>query len=49
MAEDFAQFDVDVTTEDPGSAGLLRTSAGDTAYGMRVILAPTRTLQVPVA
>lgn len=40
MAEDFAQFDVDVTTEDPGSAGLLRTSAGDTAYGMRVIFGP---------
>ena len=40
MAEDFAQFDVDVTTEDPGSDGLLRTSAGDTAYGMRVIFGP---------
>jgi len=40
MAEDFAQFDVDVTTEDPGAAGLLRTSTGDTAYGMRVIFGP---------
>ena len=40
MAEDFAQFDVDVTTEDPGSEGLLRTSAGDTAHGMRVIFGP---------
>ncbi len=40
MAEDFAQFDVDVTTEDPGSAGLLRTSAGDVNYGMRVIFGP---------
>ncbi len=40
MAEDFAQFDVDVTTEDPGAAGLLRTSAGDADYGMRVIFGP---------
>jgi hypothetical protein len=40
MAEDFAQFDVDVTTEDPGEAGLLRTSGGDNAYGMRVIFGP---------
>ena len=40
MAEDFAQFDVDVTTEDPGLEGLLRTSAGDASYGMRVIFGP---------
>lgn len=40
MAEDFAQFDVDVTTEDPGSAGLLRTSGSDANYGMRVIFGP---------
>lgn len=40
MAEDFAPFDVDVTTEDPGSEGLLRTSSGDLNYGMRVIFGP---------
>lgn len=36
VAEDFAPFDVDVTTEDPGEAGIVRASAGDTSYGTRV-------------
>lgn len=40
MAEDFAPFDVDVTTEDPGIEGLLRTTTGDLNYGMRVIFGP---------
>jgi hypothetical protein len=40
MAEDFAAFDVDVTTEDPGLEALLRTSVGDLNYGMRVIFGP---------
>ncbi len=40
MAEDFAGYDVDVTTEDPGLENLLRTSAGDLNYGMRVIFGP---------
>ena len=40
MAEDFAGFDVDVTTEDPGLDGLLKTSGGDLNYGMRVIFGP---------
>ena len=40
MAEDFAGFDVDVTTEDPGPDGLLKTSGGDLNYGMRVIFGP---------
>jgi len=40
MAEDFAAYDVDVTTEDPGLENLLRTSAGDLNYGMRVIFGP---------
>ena len=35
VAEDYAPFDVDVTTEDPGTAALVRSSADDTAYGMR--------------
>jgi len=40
MVEDFAQFDVDVTTEDPGEDALKRASAGDAYYGMRVIFGP---------
>jgi hypothetical protein len=40
MVEDYAQFDVDVTTEDPGEDGLKRASAGDANYGMRVIFGP---------
>ena len=35
VAEDYAPFDVDVTTEDPGTAALVRSSVADTAYGMR--------------
>jgi hypothetical protein len=35
VAEDYAPFNVDVTTEDPGTAGLTRSSAEDPAYGMR--------------
>jgi hypothetical protein len=37
MAEDFAGFNVDVTTEEPTSAELLRTSVNDTSYGTRVL------------
>ena len=40
MAEDFASYDVDVTTEDPGADGLLKTAAVDMNYGMRVIFGP---------
>lgn len=40
MAEDFAPYDVDVTTEDPSNAQLLRTSETDRAYGMRVVFGP---------
>lgn len=38
VAEDYAPFDVDVTTEDPGTAAITRSSAGDTTYGTRVML-----------
>lgn len=38
VAEDYAPFDVDVTTQDPGSAALLRSSTGDPAYGLRVLI-----------
>lgn len=38
VAEDFAPFDVDVTTENPGAAGLDQESAGDTSYGFQVLI-----------
>jgi hypothetical protein len=38
VAEDFAPFDVDVTTENPGPDGLARTDASDTAYGVRALI-----------
>ena len=41
VAEDYAPFDVDVTTEDPGTAGLVRSSSGDTVYGTRVLVTPS--------
>lgn len=36
MAEDFAPFDVDVTTEEPVAGGLFRSTSTDTTYGTRV-------------
>lgn len=41
VAEDYAPFAVDVTTEDPGIEGLRKTSSGDNAYGIRVVISPT--------
>ncbi len=38
VADDFAAFDVDVTTIDPGAAGLSRTSGADTTFGTRVVI-----------
>lgn len=40
VAEDYAPFDVDVTTEDPGLAALERSDSGDTTYGVRVLISP---------
>lgn len=37
VAEDYAPFDIDVTTEDPGAAGYNRATTGDTAYGTHVV------------
>jgi hypothetical protein len=37
VAEDFAPFNVDVTTEDPGSARLIKTDASDTQWGVRAV------------
>src|SRR5688572_13026302 len=40
VAEDYAPFNVDVTTEDPGDAGLTRSSSSDLSYGIRVLISP---------
>ena len=40
VAEDFAPFDIDVTTQDPGVARLVQTGPGDLQYGMRVVISP---------
>lgn len=40
IAEHFAAWNVDVTTEDPGVEGLRKTSPGDLAYGIRVVIGP---------
>jgi PKD repeat protein len=41
VAEDYAPFAIDVTTQDPGAEALRRTSSGDAAYGIRVVISPT--------
>src|SRR5438876_2825465 len=41
VAEDYAPFDVDVTTQDPGVDGLGVNGAGDVYYGMRSVIIPT--------
>lgn len=38
VAEDFAPFLVDVTTEDPGVDALVKTGATDTSWGIRVVV-----------
>ncbi len=35
VAEDYAPFDVDVTTEDPGLDALTKSGSGDTTWGIR--------------
>lgn len=37
VAEKFAPFDVDVTTEEPSADALDRTSSGDPTYGLRAV------------
>lgn len=41
VAEDYAPFAVDVTTEDPGVEALRRSGANDAAFGIRVVISPT--------
>ncbi|MDN4172494.1 hypothetical protein QWY28_06030 [Nocardioides sp. SOB77] len=38
VAEDYAPFRVDVTTEDPGPAAIRRSGPDDTAYGMTALV-----------
>ena len=38
VVEDFAPFDVDVTTEEPPLADLMNTGGGDTRWGVRTII-----------
>lgn len=38
VSEDYAPWDVDVTTEEPPLESLRKTSSGDTAYGIRVVI-----------
>ena len=40
VAEHFAPWNVDVTTEDPGVDGLRRTNTSDAQYGIRVVIGP---------
>jgi hypothetical protein len=41
VAEDFAPFDVDVTTEDPGTDALRYSGSHDDEYGTRIVITPT--------
>ncbi|MBM4081975.1 MAG: hypothetical protein FJ278_19880, partial [Planctomycetes bacterium] len=40
VAEDYAPFDVDVTTEDPAEVNLTRSDLTDDHYGIRVVISP---------
>ena len=41
VAEDFAPFNVDVTTQDPGADALRSSGRGDAEYGTRIVISPT--------
>ena len=41
VAEDYAPFDVDVTTQDPGDAAIFRSASSDLVYGTRAVISPT--------
>lgn len=46
VAEDFAPFDVDVTTQDPGLDGLVKSSPADTHYGAKAVITSNSPAQV---
>ncbi|MDQ4097510.1 MAG: fibronectin type III domain-containing protein, partial [Actinomycetota bacterium] len=41
VAEDYAPFDVDVTTQDPAPGALTRIDAADQVYGTRALISPS--------
>lgn len=43
VSEDYAPFDVDVTTQDPGVEGLRKTTTSDNDYGIRVCIGGSST------
>ncbi len=38
VSEDYAPFDVDVTTQDPGVSALSKSNSSDTTYGIRIVI-----------
>ena len=38
VVEDFAQFDINVTTKDPGTAALIKSNSGDSVFGIRCVM-----------
>ena len=44
VAEDFAPFNVNVTTEDPGVEALRKSGSGDDSWGIRVVMGDTSVL-----
>ncbi|GAB5497429.1 MAG: hypothetical protein Phyf2KO_25090 [Phycisphaerales bacterium] len=38
VVEDFAPFDVNVTTKDPGTAALIKSNSGDQNFGIRCVM-----------
>jgi PKD repeat protein len=44
VAEDYIEFDVDITTEQPTLDALLRTNSADTTYGTRVVITKSGTV-----
>jgi hypothetical protein len=41
VAEDFAPYDVDVTTEEPPLTDLVKSGSSDLAYGVRAVISPS--------
>lgn len=44
VAEDYAPFNIDVTTQEPAAEAITRSGAADTRYGTRVLISPTSTI-----
>jgi len=40
VVEDYAPFDVDVTTQDPGDAAITKIDASDNTYGIHIVISP---------